>query len=82
MGSTIQVGGLVQAAEDITEPGFNGQALWTHARRNAVGHVMGMDLDEAGEAWATITWERTGTTTDCHESELIYLGGPDTGRHP
>jgi hypothetical protein len=65
------VGDWVQAVEVITEPNFMGELLWQHAHKGAVGHVMGLD----GE-WLTVTFEHSGTTTDCHFSEVKWLFSP------
>lgn len=73
----LTVGDWVQATEDISEPGFMGFELWVHALRGGVGHVMGVG---SAEEMFTVTWERTGTTTDCHASELLRLCGYDFGR--
>lgn len=72
---SLQVGDWVQAGVEITEPDFLGQALHLHAQRGGIGHVVQMD----GE-WATVTWERTGTTTDCHLEQLVFVSSAEAGR--
>ncbi len=59
------VGDSVKALERLTEAKFMGKAIHVHAEKGDLGRIEGVD----GE-WLTVTWERTGTTTDCHASEL------------
>lgn len=69
----IALGSWVLATQEITEPDFMGEIQWTHALAGAVGHVLGVPDPD----WVTVTWERTGTTTDCHVSEFLVLCGPE-----
>ncbi len=57
---------IVAAAMQITESDFNGEALWIHAEPGESGVVR----QTSPEGVYTVTWERTGTTTDCFASEL------------
>lgn len=49
--------------ESIREA-FSGRTF-VHAVAGDLGVIVGVDGD-----WLTVTWETTGTTTDCHVSEL------------
>lgn len=55
----------VAATKRITEAGFLGKREHVHALVGDRGTVQAVD-----GAWATVTWDRTGTTTDCHTSEF------------
>lgn len=59
------VGDSVRAAAVITEEDFNGKAIHVHARIDDLGIIRGID----GE-WLNVTWSPSGTTTECHESEI------------
>ncbi len=71
----LQAGDSVRAAETITEQNFMGRRTWVHARVGELGHVMAID----GE-WSTITWDRSGTTTDCHASELRWMSNTEAAK--
>jgi hypothetical protein len=72
---SIAIGDWVQALTVETEADFRGEAVWTHAKPGYVGHVVGVD-----GPWITVTFERTGTTTDCHVEDLRWLCHADAGR--
>lgn len=66
MGQThVMVGARVLALEELSERNFMDKVLHVHAIEGDVGVIQEID-----GLWATITWERTGTTTDCHFSEF------------
>jgi hypothetical protein len=75
----MDIGDWVQAAEDVTEPGFEGDPDFAHARRGGIGHVISLTDDPEV---VDVYWERTGSKSTCHVSELIRLGGADVGRVP
>lgn len=69
MASAVITGAEVSAASEIDESDFLAEGeVHIHARRGESGVVRVVD----GE-WLTVTWRRTGTTTDCHLSELVVL---------
>jgi len=57
---------IVTAAIQIIEENFMGEALWVHAEPGDSGVVRQTTPD----GLYTVTWSRTGTTTDCFVSEL------------
>lgn len=61
----MKTGDRVTASRKITEAGFMGKRVHVHALKGDLGQVRLQD----GE-YSTVTWERTGTTTDCHASEI------------
>ena len=69
----FEIGDWVQAGDEINEPDFMGQAVWTHARKNAIGHV----LEVLDDGMVNVFWERSGTVTVCHPSEIVRLCGWD-----
>jgi hypothetical protein len=75
MGKKISVGDWAQVTkpEGITEPGFMGERRFVHGKRNALCHVM----SDAGDGWFDAFFERTGTISIVHESEIKKLCGPD-----
>lgn len=75
----MTVGDWVQAIERITEENFAGKALHVHAETGGVGHVLNVESD----GWVNVWFERSGTITICHESELRWLcaySGPAISR--
>lgn len=72
--SDRQVGMSVLAAERITENDFMGRETWVHAQPGEAGIVLLSD----GE-WLTVTWDRTGTTTDVHASEVLWAPSAGAG---
>jgi hypothetical protein len=62
---TVLEPALAVAVEEIAEENFNGAEHFVHAQRGDVGVIHEVD----GE-WANVTWNRTGTTTVCHESQF------------
>ncbi len=67
MGHSFRVGDTVRAASRITEEEFAGNPLHTHASVGDLGLVQVVD----GE-WLTVTWQPSGTTTDCNLSEVRW----------
>ena len=69
-------GNLVQAMVEIAEVGFSPEPdaepdpdhVHVHAVPGDYGAVQARD----GE-WATVTWIRTGSTTDCHEEQFRVI---------
>ncbi len=72
-----EIGDWVQATEVITESDFMGQKRWVHARKGGIGHVISVSEDPN---WVDVFFERTGTTSICHTSEIKRLGNAQTGR--
>lgn len=69
------VGERVQALTRVTERRFAGKNVHVHAAPGDVGIVHQVDGD-----WSTVTFERSGTTTDCHASEIrsfAFMGYAD-----
>ncbi len=62
----FNLGCTVTAAGHITEENFAGSPFHVHALEGCTGTVMGVDGD-----FLTVTWHQSGTTTDCHLSELM-----------
>jgi hypothetical protein len=70
----IKVGDWVNVtAEEIDEQDTEGRSLGALAKRNAVAHV----LNDAGEGWFDVFFEKSGTISVVHESEIARLCGPD-----
>jgi hypothetical protein len=62
----MRVGTLVRAAKRVAEVGFNGPGVWVHATKGELGRVVHVDDPE----WLTVQFERTGTATLVHTSEV------------
>lgn len=55
----------VKALNQILESGLFDDGDWEHAGTGDLGQVVGSNGD-----FLLVTWDRTGTTCDCHPSEL------------
>jgi hypothetical protein len=66
----ITLGDWIQVtAEQIDEQDVDGHTLGVHVKRHAVGHV----LNVAGDGWFDVFFERSGTISIVHESEIKRL---------
>ncbi len=74
---SMQVGDWVQAVEEIAEEDFMGEGTFIHAREGGIGHIL--DLTDDPES-VNVYFERTGTVSVCHVSEIKRLGDADVGR--
>lgn len=72
---SLQIGDWVQAVDVIKERDFMGERQWIHATPGAIGHVWGLRGNQA-----TVTWERTGTTTEVLLEEIKFLCNPNAGK--
>jgi hypothetical protein len=73
------VGDWVQVtANEIVDSGGDGSLRIIAAECRDVGHI----LEEIEPDWVNVYFERTGAVCACDVSELIRLGGPETGRAP
>lgn len=65
----LEIGDWVQAVVSQTEPDFLGEETFIHADPGGIGHV----LDELPDGSYEIFFEKTGTITVVHGSELTRL---------
>jgi hypothetical protein len=69
------VGDWTQAREIIRED-HGPLKGHVHARVGGVGHV----LEVLEDGWLNVYWERAGSISICHESEVSRLCGAGVGR--
>ena len=64
--TVFTVGDKVKAVKLITEDGFNGQDVWTHAEPGNTGEVIHVNKQHL----PTVRFEKTGTATIVAPTEI------------
>lgn len=68
----IEIGDWVQTAVEVHELGLGGEPIGLISKKNGVGHVMA-EGRWGDDLFYTVTFERTGMTSDCAPEDLIRL---------